>query len=64
MANPSERTGDSQESPRRRETISISESAMARVRAAVTGGTPLGPEATREELMAYQRILYDQAKEL
>ena len=64
MANLGETTGDSQSSHGRCETITLSESAMARVQAAVTGGTPLGSDVTREELMAYQKLLYEQAQRL
>ena len=64
MANSGERTGDSQSSHGRRKTITPSESAMARVQAAVTGGTPLGSDVTREELMVYQKLLYEQAQRL
>ena len=30
----------------------------------MTGGTPLEPDATREELMVYQKLLYEQAQRL
>ena len=62
MVNASERTGDSQGSQDPRETITISEAAMARVKAAVQDATPLGPDAMREELMVYHRLLHNQAK--
>ena len=43
-----------------RTTIIISPEAMARAQAAVNGGVPMAEDATREDLMAYHRLLREQ----
>ena len=57
-------TGRRNQGAKNRETIRLSVAAWDKAREAMSGTTPMTPDATREELMAYQDLLHRARREL